>query len=114
EIKIQNISDECKTVLQDFKKIISECERQWMDSKAWIRTLNSAIEECPSYEVFKQTVDSLKASIEKQSDEKHAMRKEFNSLLDRQRIDFEAKLKAQKEEILAIPSEIPNLRKVID
>ena len=114
EIEIHHVMDSCMTSLKEFKQSVDGCERLCNESKNWIRTLNTTIEDCPTRSDFNEKISHLHDYIKCLHNEKDSMRKEFNGLIDRLKLDLDAKLKAQKEEILAIPSEIPNLRKVMD
>jgi hypothetical protein len=114
EIEIHHVMDSCISSLKEFRELVTGCERLCNESKNWMRTLNIAIEDCPTRSDFNDKISHLHDSITRLHNEKDSMRKEFNGLIDRLKLDFDSKLKKQKEEILAIPSEVPNIRKIMD
>lgn len=101
------LSKEFRQTLIDMQTDVTFLERAIMKMQ---HSLNERIE----ISVFNETISDLNEEIESLQRDRDSMRKEFNGMIQRLKIDFDAKLKAQKEEILAIPSEIPNLRKVMD
>ncbi len=114
EIEIHQVMDSCMASLKEFRQSVDSCERLCQDSKSWIKTLNTAIEDCPTKEEHQSSLSELSEEIKKLRSEKESMRKEFNGLIERLKLDFDSRLKACKEEILSRPSEIPDLRKLID
>lgn len=100
--------------LKDFRQELGDISSQLKNSNDWIKQIRSDVEECVETSDFNEKISHMHDAIKRLHIEKDAMRKEFNGLLNRQNVEFEAKLKSLKEDILAIPSEIPNIRKVFD
>lgn len=114
DIEIENVMQSCMSSLKEFRGELNQMFNDINNVKSWVKQTRSEVEDCVETSNFNEKISHLHDCIKKLHTEKDSMRKEFNGLLDRQKCDFEAKLKALKEEILAIPSEVPNLRKVVD
>lgn len=114
DIQLQHIMEACMSSLKEFRQDLGDINTQLTNTNNWIKQVRSELEECVETSNFNEKISHLHDCIKRLHTEKDSMRKEFNGLIDRLKLDFENRLKAQKEEILAIPSEVPNLRKVMD
>lgn len=114
DTQISQVMDATMSSLKEFRQELGDMGTQLTNTNNWIRQARSEIEECVETSNFNEKISHLHDCIKRLHTEKDSMRKEFNGLIDRLKLDFDNKLKAQKEEILAIPSDVPNLRKVMD
>ncbi len=76
--------------------------------------LDAQVKERVTMEYFTYHLEDLCSCIEQLNLEISKARIEGNGLIERLKLDFSSQLKQLKEEILAIPSEIPDLRKLLD
>lgn len=114
DIQLQHIMEACMSSLKEFRQDLGDINTQLTNTNNWIKQVRTEIEDCVETSNFNEKISHLHDCIKRLHTEKDSMRKEFNGLIDRLKLDFESRLKTQKEEILAIPSEVPNLRKVMD
>lgn len=114
DTQIAEVMNATMSSLKEFRQELGDMATQMTNTNNWIRQVRSEIEDCVETSHFNEKISHLHDCIKKLHSEKDSMRKEFNGLIDRLKSDFENRLKAQKEEILAMPSEVPNLRKLMD
>lgn len=76
--------------------------------------VSEEVKECVSLSSFKEKISLLEGLIEKLHRDREELRKEFKEANHRLSQEFDGKLKAQKTEILNMPSEIPAMRKLFD
>lgn len=114
DTQIAKVMETTMSSLKEFRQELGDMATQMTNTNNWIRQIRSEIEGCVKTSQFNEKISHLHDCINRLNSEKDAMRKEFNGLIDRLKLDFENRLKAQKEEILAIPSEIPDLKKLMD
>lgn len=114
DTQIAEVMNATMSSLKEFRQELGDMATQMTNTNNWIRQVRSEIEGCVETSTFNEKISHLHDCIKKLHSEKDSMRKEFNGLIDRLKSDFENRLKAQKEEILAMPSEVPNLRKLMD
>ncbi len=100
--------------LKDFRQELGDISTILENNKRWIRQVRSEIEDCVDLSTFNEKISALHDCIKSLQEEKISMRIEFNGLIDRIKLDFENKLKNQRQEILSIPSEVPNIKKEMD
>lgn len=114
DIQLQHVMEACMSSLKEFRQELGDMSTTLENYRSWMKQIRSEIEECVETKTFNEKISRLEDSILQLRREREAVRNDFKALIDRLTADFENKLKAQKEEILAIPSEVPNLRKVMD
>lgn len=112
--QISEVMNATMSSLKEFRQELGNIFTELENNKLWMKQVRAEIEDCVRISAFNEKIAHLHECIKILRMEKDSMRKEFNSLMDRLKLDFESKIKAQKEEILAIPSEIPDLRKLMD
>ena len=114
DIQLQHVMEACMSSLKEFRQELGDMSTTLENYRSWMKQIRSEIEECVDTKTFNEKISRLEDSILQLRRERESVRNDFKALIDRLTADFENKLKAQKEEILAIPSEVPNLRKVMD
>lgn len=114
EIERQNFQEKCLSKIQEFR---IELNNFYIDLNAFQEVVKDSQKKADSFisrSDFEQKISHFNQYIKIIYEEKVAMRREFNNLLERVRSDFDIKLNTQKEEILAAPSELPDLKQSIN
>ncbi len=114
EIQIDKVMQTCVTSLKEFRSTFDGLERKVSDCASWSKTLNNSIEDCPTRQEFEKKLSNLLELLRLSKLEKESMYKDFKSLIERMQADFEARLKATKEEIFNLPSELPEFKKLVN
>ncbi len=114
DIQLQNMTEVCMSTLKEFKQTLGNMSTDLINNKNWMKQVRSEVEECVSIYNFNEKISHLHDCVKLSHAENESMRKEFKDLIERLKADFDSKLKAMKEEIISRPSEIPDLRKMID
>lgn len=112
--QIKEVMQATMSSLKEFRQTLGDVRTEFDTQERWFRHMKEMVDQKVEVSSFNEKISHLHDCIKRLHDEKDSMRKEFNGLIDRLKLDLDTKIKAQKEEILAIPSEIPGLRKVMD
>ena len=114
EVDIDHVMQSCMDSLKEFRSSIDSCEKTASDSRSLFNMLYTEMKECITKQECEDKLKGLRQEIQSLRKEKESMRRDFDASLQRLYSDFDARLKATKDEILSIPSEVPNLRKLVD
>lgn len=114
EIEIHHVMDLCVNSLKEFRSAIDACEKTANYSMSLVKALNVACDDYVKTERLDHEIYLLKEEIKVLRNEKASMRKDFDAALHRMYADFEGRLAATKQEILSQPSEIPNIKNLLE
>lgn len=114
DTQLEQIMEATMNSLKEFRQNIGDFKTGMEFMGRGITAQNSMIDACVEKSLFNEKLSHLHECIKRLHGEKDAMRKEFNGLIERLKIDFDQRLQAMKAEILAIPSEVPALKHLMD
>ncbi len=112
--QITNILDQVVSGLKEFRQILGNMKSDVSNLEIWIKQTRSDLTGYVEVSVFNEKISLLQGEISNVRLDKEKTRKEFNDLVERLKLDFDVRLKAMKQEILDIPSGIPDLKQVLD
>lgn len=111
---LSEMSQNCSSSLKEFRYALGDFRTEF-DSLKWDFSGMQSDTSCMINDMeFEQKNKIFEESINATNRQMDSMRKEFNGLMDRQKADFVKQLQAFKDELNARPSEIPDLRKLVD
>lgn len=114
DTQLEQIMEATMNSLKEFRQNIGDFKTGMEIMDKGIKAQNSMIDACVEKSEFNEKLSHLHECIKRLHGEKDAMRKEFNGLIERLKLDFDQRLKATRAEILAMPSEVPALRHLMD
>lgn len=114
ESKINEIMNATMTSLKEFRQIIGDCETHMKDQDSEILKLNQAQQNLVSDEDLKTSLRLIDSAINDLRKSQNALHSEFNGLIERLKIDLSNQVKALREELIARPTGIPELQRLLE
>ncbi len=114
EIQLDQVMEACMSSLKEFRQELGDRDTNITHANNLIKKLSSAVEESVHTSTFNEKFSRLEEVISKLHRERESMKQDSKAAIERLRVELDSKLKTQKEEILAIPSEVPHLKKLMD
>lgn len=112
--QIQEVLNLTISSLKEFRQTLGDMQKELQSTNKIITNMRSLLENYVEYSTYKKEIDHIKESLKQNESDKNSMRKEYNGLIERTKIEFTTTSKALKEDILSIPSEIPALRNLME
>ncbi len=112
--QITNILDQVVSSMKEFRQILGNMKSDVSNLETWIKQTRSDLTGYVEVSVFNEKISLLQDEISSIRLEKERTRNDLNGLCERLKSDFDARLKAMKQEILDIPSGIPDLKQALD
>lgn len=114
DTQLEQIMEATMNSLKEFRQTIGDSKTQIekMDETAHVNYM--LMSQFLIREDWEDSLSHLYGCIERIQGEKDAMRKEFNGLIERLKLDFDQRLQAVKDEILSRPSEVAPLKHLMD
>lgn len=113
-IKFENLMQSTISSLKDFRREFGDLTTMVQKHGDKICKLHDRQIQLIDEERLNEKISHLNTETIKLLAVQDAMRHDFNEAIQRLSADFSARMKAVKEEILAIPSDLPTLKKEID
>ena len=112
--QINEVMTATMTSLKEFRQSLGDFQTKFDTQERWFKQIKDLIDSKTDHSFFQDKINDIFSNIRYLQKDIDSIRKEFNGLVERLKVEFNEKIKSQKEEILAIPSELPNLRKLVD
>ncbi len=100
--------------LKEFRQELGDFGTQLFNLKISQAQVKVSLEDYISRDCFDREVGSLVAEIKELKNYQESMKRDFMACIERLHDQFDDKLKSMKAAILAIPSEIPALKSLIE
>lgn len=113
-IEINEVMQSTMNSLKEFRSTLGDIKTGFDKDKETMRGFENKLSLCVTISDYKETIADLYKITEKLHSKNASMVKEYNDLIERLKVDFKTSLNQMKEDILSRPSEIPELRKLID
>ena len=114
EIQISLFKDSIISSLKEFKNTIIQLEKMTEANKSLTAELLKVQMLYVPKSDLDEKISHLNESILKLHSEKVSMRKEFNELIERLKMEVEIKVKISKKEILETPTDLPKVKILLD
>lgn len=112
--QINAVLEATMSSLKEFRQTLRDIQTEFDKRESFLKQMKEVVDDKVSNSSFKHAMYGLENVIVNLREEKDAMRQEFNDQIQRLRAEFGNKISHAKKEILAVPSEIPNIRKILD
>ncbi len=112
--QMDKVKQETISNLEEFRQELGDIITAMNKMSDEISRCKAALHDSISKSDLQEKISLINAEIMQIRRENGLLRSEIYSLINIQTANFEKKVKDSKEEILAIPSEIPPLRKLLD
>lgn len=113
-IEIQNMQKDMLEKLKSFKEQVDAVNKSHELVRDEIKTLRQVLDNKIDEDDFENSCIAIDSSVDVVKKDQEKVREEFNSLLERQTITFDAKLKQQKDDIISRPSDVPDLKHLMN
>lgn len=114
EIEISKVKNSCEASLKEFRGCVDELQSCFTFCKSWLRGLENLTQEFVSKNHLRDQISQLKEVIVNIQKENESKLKDLNVVIERIKLDSDYKFNAFKQEILSIPSQIPELKEYIN
>ncbi len=114
DIRISNFMELTINCLKEFRQQISDFQQEINAMNVLMDAFKKTLNECAKTSQVNEKFSLIDDEIKRIYGQREAFRKDFTQVLNRFSQEYDVKLKLCKEEILAIPSEIPSMKKVYD
>lgn len=113
-IKFENLMQSTISNLKDFRREFGELTSLIQKQGEKITQLQDRQRQLVDESRLNEKFSHLNREVLRLLSEQDVMRHEFNGMIQRLGMDISTRMKAQKEEILAVPSQLPGLKQEID
>lgn len=114
DLQVDEVMRSCMASLKEFRRILDDFELMIQANKNLVNQVMAQQKLMVEQDVFNEKISRLEQEVQQLRREKESFKRDAKDQNHRLIGDFSSQLKAMKEEILNIPSEIPAMKKLFD